>query len=133
MLIRRLFFFLLFFAVSSLPSVISTSLANETDADVPLKGINAPLQPDLFTGTLTGSIPIEVPPGRNGMQPNLALTYTSSNGNGWVGMGWKLEMGGIERQTKWGVLYSPTSSEEQAGKVYTMRLNGVATDLVQDS
>jgi hypothetical protein len=121
------------FVVSGLLTPISNGVAKETDADVPLTGISASVQPDLFTGTLTGSIPIEVPPGRNGMQPNLMLSYASSGGNGWVGMGWKLEMGTIERQTRWGVLYSPTPAEEQAGKVYTMRLNGVSTDLVQDS
>jgi RHS repeat-associated protein len=110
---------------------VNLGVAKETDGDVPLTGISATLQPDLFTGTLTGSIPIEVPPGRNGMQPNLALSYASSGGNGWLGMGWKLEMGTIERQTRWGVLYTPTSQDELDGKVYTMRLNGVSVDLVQ--
>lgn len=117
--------------ISLLP--LSSVFAKETDAEMPLAGISASLQPDLFTGTLTGSIPIDVPPGRNGLQPNLALSYASSGGNSWTGMGWKLEMGTIERQTKWGVLYSPTAAEEQAGKVYTMRLNGISGDLVQDS
>jgi hypothetical protein len=48
-------------------------------------------------------------------------------------MGWKLEIGSIERQTKWGMLYSPTTQEELDGRVYVMRLNGVSTDLVQDA
>ncbi len=130
---RRVLVGALCFAVGGLLITVNTGVAKETDADVPLTGISASLQPDLFTGTLIGSIPVEVPPGRNGMQPNLVLSYLSSGGNGWVGMGWKLEIGAIERQTRWGVLYSPTPAEEQAGKVYTMRLNGVSTDLVQDT
>ena len=127
---RRLFGLALILAISHTLFAVNASSAKETDADVPLTGISASLQPDLFTGILTGSIPIEVPPGRNGLQPNLALSYASSGGNGWVGMGWKLEMGTIERQTRWGVLYNPTTAEEQAGKVYTIRVNGISADLV---
>jgi hypothetical protein len=39
-------------------------------------------QPDLFTGRATTSIPIVVPPGRKGLQPALALAYSSSSRNG---------------------------------------------------
>jgi len=47
-----------------------------------------------------------VPPGRNGIQPNLALTYNSYRGNGWIGVGWDLDMGAIQRSTKFGVDYN---------------------------
>ena len=114
--------------VSLLP--VSSIFAKETDSEIPLPSISASLQPDLFTGTLTGSIPIEVPQGRNGMQPNLALNYASSNGNSWTGVGWDLELGAIERQTKWSVLYSPSTTQENAGRVYTLRMNGISADLV---
>jgi RHS repeat-associated protein len=36
------------------------------------------------------SIPLLVPPGRRGVQPNLALTYSSRMGNGPLGVGWQL-------------------------------------------
>ena len=61
------------------------------------------VQPSLFTGALTYSIPISIPPGRNGIQPNIALTYSSQSGNGILGMGWNLDLGSIERSTKNGI------------------------------
>ena len=41
-------------------------------------------------GQATYSIPIVVPPGRKGMQPNVSLNYSSSSGNGIAGVGWGL-------------------------------------------
>src|SRR3989338_1591352 len=60
-------------------------------------------QPDLFTGRATTSVPIALPPGRKGMQPSLALSYSSSGRNGWLGVGWSLDLGYIEHSTKNGV------------------------------
>ena len=122
--------FSLFFRLSSLPLVILVSLlfvppftsAKETDQDVPVSAVGGAVHADLFTGTATTSIPIAVPPGRGGVQPNLALVYNSANGNGWVGLGWKLEKSVIERQTKFGLNYS--------GDAYIFRLAGINVALV---
>ena len=43
-----------------------------------------------YMGSATLNIPIAVPPGRAGMTPHLSLSYSSSNGNGYVGVGWSL-------------------------------------------
>ncbi len=54
-------------------------------------------QVDLFTGSGTSSYSIEVPAGRRGMSPKIDLTYSSNRGNGWLGVGWGMEMGYLER------------------------------------
>jgi RHS repeat-associated protein len=41
-------------------------------------------------GQASYSIPIVVPPGRKGMQPDISLNYSSSSGNGLLGVGWGL-------------------------------------------
>ncbi|MCG8554453.1 MAG: hypothetical protein MJD61_04065, partial [Proteobacteria bacterium] len=42
-------------------------------------------------GQASYTIPIEVPPGRLGLQPNLALHYSSSAGTNYMGVGWSLQ------------------------------------------
>ncbi|MCG8915240.1 sugar-binding protein [Actinokineospora sp. PR83] len=49
------------------------------------------------------SYPIEVPPGRAGLAPSLAVQYTSAGGNGWAGVGWDLALPALTLDTRWGV------------------------------
>src|SRR5262245_24462455 len=73
-------------------------------------GMNASLEDhtDLFTGAFGYRIPIDCPIGRNESTPELSLAYNSESGNGWCGVGWSLEPGFIQRDTrravpvKWG-------------------------------
>jgi RHS repeat-associated protein len=59
------------------------------------------------SGAASNNIPILVPPGRGRIQLNdLALNYNSGSKNGFVGVGWSLELGAIQRATKRGVNYS---------------------------
>lgn len=67
-----------------------------------LSGVGESFAPDLFTGTGNFSIPISVPAGRNGLQPELTLGYSTGAGNGPYGLGWGLGMPGISRKTSAG-------------------------------
>ena len=46
-----------------------------------LKGMGETFSADLFTGTGNFSVPIAVPSGRNGFQPQLTLGYSTGNGS----------------------------------------------------
>jgi len=64
-------------------------------------------------GTANLSFPLKVPPGRNGLQPQLSINYNSEGGNGWLGLGWSLDIPAIEVDTRWGApRYHPTLESE---------------------
>jgi len=48
-------------------------------------------------GAVSESLAIEVSPGRRGVEPRLVLTYSSMAGNGDEGLGWRIELGRVER------------------------------------
>src|SRR5678809_946120 len=68
-----------------------------------LAGLGEKFSPDLHTGTGNFTVPIAVPPGRNGFQPQLNLVYSTGNGNGAFGLGWNLSIPGVSRKTSKGV------------------------------
>src|SRR5215475_6954973 len=68
-----------------------------------LQGIGETFSPDLHTGTGNFTVPIALPPGRNGFQPQLNLVYSTGNGNGLFGLGWSLSIPGVTRKTSRGI------------------------------
>src|SRR5262249_53556031 len=80
------------------------------------------------TGTGNFTVPLALPPGRNGFQPQLALVYSTGNGNGPFGLGWELGIPGVSRKTSKGVpLYRDRTDDRD-----TFILSG-AEDLVSVS
>jgi len=57
------------------------------------------------TGAATYAIAVKVTPGRGGLQPGISISYSSSAKNGWIGVGWNLDLGSIQRATKRGLDY----------------------------
>lgn len=66
-------------------------------------GLGEKFSPDLHTGTGNFTVPIALPPGRNGFQPQLNLVYSTGNGNGYFGLGWSLSIPGVMRKTSKGI------------------------------
>jgi len=88
-------------------------------------GVDIPT-PDLFTGAFTHDIPIEIPKGRKDMHPNISLQYRSGNPNTWVGFGWQLNPGYIQRSTKKGI---PTYNDQEDTFVFMSQSQ--STELVR--
>ena len=68
-----------------------------------LSGIGEKFSPDLHTGTGNFTVPVNLPSGRNGFQPELNLLYSTGHGNGSFGLGWSLNIPGVTRKTSAGV------------------------------
>lgn len=65
-------------------------------------------------GTAAVSYPIEIPSGRMGMQPKVAISYSSNGGNGWMGEGWDISgISSITVDTRWGTpTFDPSTETE---------------------
>ncbi len=72
-------------------------------------------------GVLSYRIPIKVPRGRMGIEPDIAFIYKSYLKNGWLGVGWDLDMGSIRRSVKRGLDYG--------GDDFVYVRDGVKTEL----
>ena len=68
-----------------------------------LQGLGESFSADLHTGTGNFSVPITLPNGRNGLQPESGLVYSTGNGNSCFGQGWQLSIPGVSRKTSKGI------------------------------
>ncbi|MFC5288550.1 SpvB/TcaC N-terminal domain-containing protein [Actinokineospora guangxiensis] len=91
------------------PNRIKDLKAGEPGAGVAL--IEAPAANNQGQARL--GYPIEVPPGRAGLQPAVALAYNSGSAGSWTGVGWELAAPMISLDTRWGVpRYDPALETE---------------------
>ncbi len=93
-----------------------TQLADMSEPH-PLVGVPMIDEPQANTyGTAKLTYPIAIPSGRNGLQPDINLHYSSGNGNGILGYGWTLPLLAITIDTRWGV---PRYSADYETEIYS--------------
>ena len=68
-------------------------------------------------GSANMTYPIEIPVGRNGLQPDVSLMYNSMNGNGLLGYGWSIPQSAVTIDTRWGV---PRYDQTYESDIYTI-------------
>ena len=96
-----------------------------------VSGLGEKFSPDLFTGTGNFSVPIAVPAGRPGVQPQLSLGYSTGSGNGPFGLGWQLSLPGVSRKTSRGIpRYADAAGPETDGQRADVFVLSGAEDLV---
>ncbi|MBF0618719.1 MAG: VCBS repeat-containing protein [Candidatus Omnitrophica bacterium] len=105
---------------------VASALSSGSDSGVQsvVKNVSA----DPRSGGLVMAVPIPVPSGRAGIQPNISLGYNSSSRQmGFAGVGWGLDFGSIQISTKKGIpKYDGTDN-------YVLVQNGSVQNLVYDS
>jgi hypothetical protein len=93
----------LFFLVAVPPATAQTSRGDGSqtgDGSTPFTGVAQAPDANMFAGSATTSIPIQVPPGHQNLTPKLALTYSSDGGPSPYGYGWDLSLPRIQRAAK---------------------------------
>ncbi|MBF0511173.1 MAG: hypothetical protein HQL13_02475, partial [Candidatus Omnitrophica bacterium] len=112
-------------ATASAATSATTTAASNAGIASNVQITNVQVEPS--SGSASLSIPIVVPPGRAGIQPNLAVVYNSSNRQlGNAGVGWNLDLGAVQISTRKGVpKYDGTD-------IFTMEQAGATQDLVAD-
>jgi RHS repeat-associated protein len=68
-----------------------------------IEGLGDSFEPQLNSGTSAYGVRVTVPPGVNGLQPDIALHYNAGSGNGPFGLAWSWAPMSIQRQTEKGL------------------------------
>jgi len=99
-------------------SAFSPTTFTDIQAVNPISGVNliSPPSPSQ-KGDANISYPLNIPAGRQGMQPSLTLNYNSSGGASWIGYGWNLNISSISLDTKWG---SPLFHKGLESEIYAL-------------
>ncbi|MBR5118389.1 MAG: hypothetical protein IK100_07070 [Muribaculaceae bacterium] len=101
-------------------SAFTPTMMNDIKAADPTSKINIITPPTANNrGSANLQYQFEMPPARNGMQPQVALSYNSDGGSGWAGEGWDISIPSITIDTRWGVPRYNTTYETE-----TYLLNG---------
>ncbi|MBQ6276912.1 MAG: hypothetical protein IJK62_09425, partial [Bacteroidales bacterium] len=91
-----------------------TSIRNLEYAN-PLDGINIMEPPTANNnGNCSMNYPIRLPAGRNGMTPQISISYSSDVKDGIMGPGWSLNIPNITIDTRWGVPRYSTMVESES-------------------
>lgn len=80
----------------------SASLLSLPASGAGIRGLGENFQTDLYTGTGSYSIPLDLPAAQNGFKPDLGLRYSTGSGNGLLGQGWELTLSSIQRSSNRG-------------------------------
>jgi RHS repeat-associated protein len=115
-------------AVLAAALALSAGAALADEASNPARDGFGPLpgapEVDPSTGVASVLFPIEVPPGRHGLQPALGLRYSSTSHGGNAGLRFQFEVGSIERTTRFG---PPRFNDSDT---FVLKLDGQEHDLV---
>src|SRR6476659_1435349 len=74
-------------------------------------GLADPATVNVFTGQIGYQVPIDVPAGRAGLAPHVALRYSGALGNGPIGIGWTFDTPMVRRSDRRGVPNYDASDE----------------------
>ena len=68
-----------------------------------IEGLGESFEPQLNTGTYAMGLPLKLPGVRGAVQPEVRFAYNSGSGNGPLGLGWRLDVPALQRQTDKGL------------------------------
>jgi RHS repeat-associated protein len=114
-------------------NVVTTGGDQGAEGSTAFTGLSQTPEANLFTGSMTMSIPIQIPPGRPNATPELKLVYDSSSGPSPYGFGWDLSLGTIERSTRNGVPSCNVSGGPGNYDDFVLKMNGATVELVNST